>query len=352
MDLTVAADNDQRRSGGNRFVTVAAFLSELRSRDIEVWSDGEQLRCNAPTGSLSPAITNQLRERKSEIVRFLRAAETAAHQPRAIVPIQPAGTRTPIFAVGGHNGDVFCYRALARCLGQDQPFFGLRPPGLDGECEPLTSVLELAAHFARQIRTVHTSGGCIVAGYCAGGAIAFETAQHLVRHGVPVQFVALFAGRYPTWFRRLGQTHHLVADYVDRVQRHARALAMKSPQDRRRYLTNTVRRLIASGGAEHSATSEPASALVGKVQHATMRAICAYAPTYFDGHLILFLPSAKARRAADGLVRWRTLARHVGELCGPDGCEGDTMLLEPNVTAIARLFQQSYDDQQGGLTQP
>lgn len=324
-------------------MTVAAFLAELRNLDIEVWPDGEQLRCNAPAGSLSSAIKNQLRERKSEIVRFLRSAETTARQPRAIVPLQPRGTRTPVFAVGGHNGDVFCYRSLAGCLGDQQPFFGLRPPGLDGECEPLTRVSELAAHFATQIRAVQQSGGCIIAGYCAGGAIAFETAQHLVRQGVDVQFVALFAGRYPTWFRTLGQIRHRVSCYADRVQVHARALAIGSLDERRRYVSDTVGRLITSNRSNRTSTVEPGSSLVTKVQHATMGAICSYRPAYFDGHVTLFLPSARACRAADGLVRWRSLARHVDEHCGPDGCEGDTMLLEPHVLTIARLFQRRCD---------
>jgi thioesterase domain-containing protein len=321
-------------------VTVASFLAELRSRDIEVWPDGEQLRCNAPAGSLNPAITNQLRERKREIVTFLRSAATTAQQPRAIVPIQAEGTRPPIFAVGGHNGDVFCYRALVRCLGDDQPFFGLRPPGLDGECEPLTSVTELAAHFATQIGAVHRSGGCIVAGYCAGGAIAFEIAHHLVRRGVQVEFVALFAGRYPTWFRRLGQVRHRISQYTDRLQIHARALATGSIDERRRHLDQTVGRLIASNGARTAFASEPGGVLVRKVQQATMTAIRSYTPAYFDGHVTLFLPSARARRAAEGLIRWRTLARRVDEHCGPDGCEGDTMLLEPHVLTIATLFQR------------
>jgi thioesterase domain-containing protein len=321
-------------------VTVAAFLAELRSRDIEVWPDGEQLRCNAPAGSLNPAITNQLRERKREIVTFLRSAATTARQPRAIVPIHAEGTRPPIFAVGGHNGDVFCYRALARCLGDDQPFFGLRPPGLDGECEPLTGVAELAAHFAAQIHAVHGSGRCIVAGYCAGGAIAFEIAHHLAGHGVQVEFVALFAGRYPAWFRTLGQIRHRIIHYADRLEVHARALATGSINERRRHLGQTVGRLIASNGARPALASEPGAALVRKVQHATMRAIRSYTPAYFDGDLSLFLPSARARRAAEGLIRWRALARRVDEHCGPDECEGDTMLLEPHVLTIARLFQR------------
>jgi thioesterase domain-containing protein len=321
-------------------VTVAAFLAELRSRDIEVWPDGEQLRCNAPAGSLNPAITNQLRERKREIVKFLRSAETTARQPRGVVPIHADGTRTPIFAVGGHNGDVFCYRALARCLGDDQPFFGLRPPGLDGECEPLTHVAELAAHFATQIRAVHRSGGCIVAGYCAGGAIAFEVAHHLVAQGVQVDFVALFAGRYPTWFGPLGQIRHRISHFANRLEVHARALNTGSIEQRRRHLGQTLASLIGPKGARPQLASEPGATFVRKVQHATMRAICSYTPSYFDGHVTLFLPSPKARRAAEGLIRWRALARRVDEYCGPDGCEGDTMLLEPHVPAIAHLFQR------------
>jgi thioesterase domain-containing protein len=327
-------------------VSIAAFLAELRSLDIEVWPDGEQLRCNAPAGSLNPAIRDQLRAHKSEIVRFLRSAEIAARQSRAIVPLQPRGVRTPVFGVGGHNGDVFCYRALARCLGDDQPFFGLRPPGLDGECEPLTSVPALAAHFAREIQAVHTSGSCIVAGYCAGGAIAFETAQHLVRHGVRVQFVALFAGRYPTWFRKSGQVRHLAAHYADRFQVHARALTTGSFQERRRYVAQIAGRLIASPHASHLAAPDTVLPAVTRVQHATMTAICSYTPACFDGRLILFLPSVKARRPADGLIRWRSLARYVDERCGPDGCEGDTMLLEPHVPSFARLFQYCCDHRQ------
>ena len=320
-------------------MTVAAFLEALRSLDIEVWPDGEQLRCNAPAGSLSPAITCQLRDRKHEIVTFLRSAETAARQSRAIVPIQTRGARPPIFAVGGHNGDVFCYRLLARRLGETQPFFGLRPPGLDGECDPLTSVARLAAYFAAQIRTVHASGDCIVAGYCAGGAIAFETAQHLAREGVDVQFVALFAGRYPTWFRRLGQVRHRISHYADRLQVHARALAMQPRDQRRRYLTDAVGRLMTPNRTGHATAADSSSTLVAKVQQATMEGICAYTPAYFNGRLALFLPSARSRRPAEGLVRWRPLARDLEEYCGPDGCEGATMLLEPHVVSIARLFE-------------
>ena len=98
---------------------VPAFLAELRNRDIQIWADGDRLRCNAPAGVLTPELHDQLQQSKDDILEFLRSAAVLDRQQRAIVPLQPRGSRTPIFGVPGHNGDVFCYRALARQLGDD-----------------------------------------------------------------------------------------------------------------------------------------------------------------------------------------------------------------------------------------
>ena len=57
-------------------------------------------------------------------------------------------------------------RDLAQRLGNDQPFFGLEPPGLDGQSEPMDRVEDLAAYFAEQIRAFRPDGPYIIAGYC------------------------------------------------------------------------------------------------------------------------------------------------------------------------------------------
>jgi thioesterase domain-containing protein len=324
-------------------VSVAALLAELRSRDVAVWSEGNDLRCNAPTGVLTQRLRDQLREQKAEIVRFLQAADATAHQDRAIVPLQPLGDRTPVFAIGGHNGDVFCYRLLARYLGNQQPFFGLRPPGLDNECAPLTSVGDLASHFAARIGRCRPDGPLIVAGYCAGGAIAFELALALRRDGREVERVALFAGRYPAWFRPFSQCRHRIAHYTDRLEIHKAALSALRSGERRQYLVDMVRRLSVRDTASPSPPDDQALKSVAIVQAATMKAIKAYEPGYLPGRLSLFLPSAKSQRPVEGLVPWRGLAREVDEYLGPDGCVGDSMLLEPHVPAIAALFRASCD---------
>src|SRR5256885_3951375 len=97
-----------------------AFLATLRSRDIQVWAEDGQLRCSAPPGALSFEFREELRRRKADILKFLDTAASLRGQQRAIIPLQPRGTRAPVFAVAGHNGDVFCYRTLAQHLGDEQ----------------------------------------------------------------------------------------------------------------------------------------------------------------------------------------------------------------------------------------
>src|SRR6476619_5973297 len=125
-------------------MSVAELLTELRKLDAYVVLDGDRLRLNAPAGALTDQHRHQLQSRKQEIVDFLRAAQQLASQQRALIPLTAQGSRIPIFAVAGHNGDVFCYRAIAGHLGSDQPFFGLQPPGLEEGTEPKRSVAGLA----------------------------------------------------------------------------------------------------------------------------------------------------------------------------------------------------------------
>jgi aspartate racemase len=54
------------------------FLSYLRRLDVKLFADGAQLRCNAPKGVLTPALSAEIAGRKAEILAFLRQANLAA----------------------------------------------------------------------------------------------------------------------------------------------------------------------------------------------------------------------------------------------------------------------------------
>jgi len=339
-------------------VNTAAFLATLRGRDIQVWAEGGQLRCSAPPGVLSTEFREELRQRKADILKFLDKAESFARQQRAIIPLQPHGTRTPVFAVAGHNGDVFCYRTLVQYLGDQQPFFGLQPPGLDGQSKPLRRVEELAAYFAAQIKAFQPEGPYVIAGYCAGGATAFELAQQLVRAGSTIEAVALFGAPYATAYRFGSQMRLRFENEWARVSRHVQALASLSGSQRREYIKEKLKLVVPSNrdngtesNIERADSKVPPEILAQRirVQDATFAALARYTPRHFPGRLALLLPCKAWARSSRQPLRWRSVAERAEEYCGPDDCETDVMLLEPYACNFARLFEQSLLSTNGAL---
>ena len=316
-------------------MTLSSLLTELRSRDIQVWLDGDQLRCNAPVGVLTPDLRDVLRQRKDDVIQFLRSAQSFAQQQRAIVPLQARGNRVPIFAVPGHNGDVFLYRSLAQQLGDDQPFFGLQPPGVEDGAEPCTSVEELAAYFVRQIREFRPHGPYVLAGYCAGATIAYEIAQQLARAGAEIGFVAMFAGAYPTSYHRLPQLLEQCALRLKRTRKHLTTVATQSWRESRNYIGERLQKLA----EVRSNASDPILVSRARLMQITAAAVARYAPQPFAGRACLVFPSRGCvpRRS---MLRWREINPQIEQYYGPDGCEGDVMLLEPYAEATARLFRQ------------
>ena len=125
-----------------------------------------------------------------QLARTLRQQSTPV-APSPLVRIQPVGTKRPLFCIHAGAGNVLCYRELAQNLGADQPLYGLQALGLYGECEPLLSVEDMAAHYCAAIRTVQPEGPYNLLGWCFGGMIAFEMALQLRKEGQEVALLAL-----------------------------------------------------------------------------------------------------------------------------------------------------------------
>jgi amino acid adenylation domain-containing protein len=122
----------------------------------------------------------------------------------SLVPIQPHGTRPPVFCVHGGAGTILHLEPLARRLGEDQPFYALQARGLYGGAPPLRTVEEMATHYLSEIRQVQAEGPYAFAGYCFGALVAFEMAQRVLAEGEEVRLLASFNGPSPTWLRRWG----------------------------------------------------------------------------------------------------------------------------------------------------
>jgi acyl transferase domain-containing protein/thioesterase domain-containing protein len=265
-------------------------------------------------------------------VAFLRAELELTEHQRAIVPLETNGTQTPIFAVGGHNGDVFAYRALALHLGPDQPFFGLEPPGLAEGSAPLTRIEDIARYFAEQIRSFHPDGPVTIAGFCAGGTIAFELARELLRSGVWIPNLILFGAPYYSaypgpWKWRTAQTR----DYAGRLSTHARTLRTMPNAARARYVGERARRVL----PHREVHLDPVGLRRNAVEEATMAAARAYSPAPFDSHIDFMIPCESSKRSWAHLLHWGRHAASSTVFVGSDACDKDTMLFPEHVATFA-----------------
>ncbi len=107
-----------------------------------------------------------------------------------LVPIQPNGSNPPFFCVHPIFGVVFPYYELAHQLGENQPFYGLQPIGIDGET-PLNRIEDMATHYIEALRSVQPKGPYFIGGWSFGGWVAFEMAQQLQNSGEEVALLAV-----------------------------------------------------------------------------------------------------------------------------------------------------------------
>jgi amino acid adenylation domain-containing protein len=268
----------------------------------------------------------------------------APRRPTALVPLQPRGSAPPIFGVPGHNGDVFCFRLLARHLGDDQPVYGLQPPGLYGHRRPLERIEDLAAYFEEQIRAFSPRGPFVIAGNCAGCVTAFELGRRLREAGAAVDAVALFGAPFAARFRRLPRllddTEAWVRDHARRTATHTSAFLSRHPARWGAYLAEKLALVRSQRAASLAAPPDPVLLLRNAVERATLEAARHYRPQRFDGRLRLFVASRAALRTRDHPLRWRAFAADTEVWFGPNGCRADTMLREPHAKAVAEAFRR------------
>ena len=117
----------------------------------------------------------------------LRRRQTVRRSPRPLlVEIGRGGSRPPLVLVHAAGGDVFCYGALARELGPEQPLLALRARGLEDGESPLESVAAMAREYLAALGAVQPHGPYRLGGWSMGGMVAWEMTRQLEAAGEDV----------------------------------------------------------------------------------------------------------------------------------------------------------------------
>ncbi len=275
----------------------------------------------------------------------------AVSESRALVAMQPRGSRPPLFCVHPIGGGVTGYYGhLMHHLGADQPFYGLQALELESREGGLEAAVEgIAGRYLAEVLAFRPHGPYLLGGASYGGLIAFEMARQLLDRGEEVALLALIDTTAPqAWSPEEGTPEEPPPlDDAEQSFGMARALARMYGKEldlsldelRGRPLAEILERTLESVRAAGLAGPELDLAWVlGYRESFNARILGAirYRAKAYPGRLVLFRSSDPGGHSPEGLARaydWGALAREVEVRWVPG--DHETMLLEPNVQELA-----------------
>jgi len=274
------------------------------------------------------------------------AGERAAVQP-PLIPLQPHGTRPPLFLAPPGGGHVVCYHALAGLMGAGQPVYGLQARGIDDGHAPLETAEEIAAFFAAAIRQVQPEGPYLLGGWSFGGLVAWEMGRQLRAAGADVGLVALLDTGVP----RPRQDTAELLDHARVLQRIVAdlvgwGLAGQVRVDRIGRLPHR-QQAVEAVQQVNSARMLPIERVdeiltLTRVRRANLGALVAYEPPAYDGHLTYVRTAASDRALPrDGAVEYWTSRALGGATVHRVGGSHGTILQPPFVADLAAKLEGS-----------
>jgi amino acid adenylation domain-containing protein len=260
----------------------------------------------------------------------------------SMVPLQPLGTRPPIFFIHTTPGDVLAYGALIYHLGLDQPCYGFQSVGFGRKEDSHTRVEEMAAYYIRQMRTVQPNGPYHLAGWCYGGIVAVEMGHQLHAAGQEVAFMALIETPAPApslshwnfYLRRIRCLLQMKSSqwktYMAQKIKYYRGVQRENEMRFRRVDEN-------SAGEKNVQEINRHLEQLEHVYHTNLDALNTYDVRPYRGKVILFNAAEQdPAQIVDPLYGWPGLASKIEAHLVPGN--HDTILMEPHVKVLAEKF--------------
>ncbi|MGH3685618.1 MAG: amino acid adenylation domain-containing protein, partial [Pseudonocardiaceae bacterium] len=219
------------------------------------------------------------------------AAQLYMDDPRdafdVILPLRTRGRRSPLFCIHPAGGISWCYCGLMRHLGPDYPVYGVQARSLARPEPRPTSIKQMAADYAEQIRMVQPVGPYCLLGWSFGGLVAHAVATEFQQRGEQAAILAILDG-YPAC-GRLSREDVPAPDEQDALIALLDILDYdaKSLEGEPLTFTQTVEILRGQGGALAN-LEEHHLAAITKIFANNSRFAMDFTPGRFQGDLLLF----------------------------------------------------------------
>jgi thioesterase domain-containing protein len=272
---------------------------------------------------------------------ILRTAAAQEDDP-LLIPVRTAGSREPLFCLGGKGGTPIRFRALLQQIDERRPVYYFRSPGLRQGERTIEVVEEIAALYLTALRQVQPHGPFYLLGESGGGLVAYEMAQQLTRAGEKIGLLGMLDTYIPSYRNRRSSFGTL-------LRKHTQTLTSGGIQGLRNYtayysglLAFKLRRFLDSIRKRwQSIRHAEALERYARIERANVRASRAYILRPFPGTLHLFHAVLQARYEGNVPANgWADVG--VKELVvHPLNCYHGNVLFEPFVSEVARILNES-----------
>uniref|UniRef100_UPI0005513680 amino acid adenylation domain-containing protein n=1 Tax=Andreprevotia chitinilytica TaxID=396808 RepID=UPI0005513680 len=134
----------------------------------------------------------------SQLFAYPTVSGIAAAQARAgsirhpnLAAVRTDGAKRPLFLIHPIRGEVGYANDIAPWIDSDIPIYGFSAIGLLTGETPLNTIQAMAEQYVQGIRHIQPEGPYRIAGWSAGGSIAYEIANQLINTGAAVEFLGL-----------------------------------------------------------------------------------------------------------------------------------------------------------------
>ena len=269
----VGVDDDFFQLGGHSLLVVRLLGAVRKDLGVEI-----------PAAALLAAPTIR------QLAAAIRHGGGCA-QWTSLVAIRPGGTRPPLFCFHDGTGQILFYRDLPGRLDPAWPVYGLQAPGADGRTPPLRTMGELVELYVREILELEPTGPYFLAGACAGGLLAHAVAGELRARGRSVGLVILVdpTAAFPALRRNYRTLPRRLVNFVFlEGPSHLGNFFELRGKERRAYVGQRVRRLLAPSGRKPAAPGQAAEMIsADRLQAAVWEALKDYVPQPYPGRVVL-----------------------------------------------------------------
>ena len=266
----------------------------------------------------------------------------APNTDSSLVPLQPRGTRPPLYIVHGVGGNVVNFYGLSMRVGKDQPVYGIQSQALVAKQPALLRLKDMAAHYIADIRKVQPHGPYHLLGYSFGGTVVLEIAHQLRAAGDEVAFVGMIDSKSKDYEEELAQLTTAQIKVNRRINRFRGNTGTLPWNARIKYIseklsTRSIRFACMAAAKLHI---KRVPAFIRSAYDINYVAVQNYKLRPYDGRLILFRATWQGEEEGERDLGWSTIFRQGVEIHDLPG-DHERIFLEPNIDQLAQSLRES-----------